>query len=251
MRKLYLILMLASSILTACQGNLQTKLKSSLDSVSYAVGIYEGDALASRLKSSKLTLNKAAYFEAVGQVLDDKDDRMSLEQATSIIIDYLSEREKKELEENLKKGAAFMKANAMKKGVHTTASGLQYQVIKEGVGTNRLSPNTDDLFEMNYTLTLIDGTKVEHEDLTKFSVDHMISGCIEGLQLMKEGDIYKFFIPQDLAYGEKGTEAIAPGASLIMEIELLKVLPKDESDESSDESDENEIPEDQSSEDEY
>lgn len=127
--------------------------------------------------------------------------------------------------ENQKKGEVFLAENAKKDGVKTTASGLQYQVIKSGSGK---TPGKKDTVKVHYHGTLIDGTvfdsSVDRGEPISFPVDGVIPGWTEALQLMKEGDKWKIFIPSNLAYGERGAgEKIAPNSTLVFEVELLAV----------------------------
>jgi FKBP-type peptidyl-prolyl cis-trans isomerase len=128
-------------------------------------------------------------------------------------------------EENKKAGMEFLAKNAKKDKVITTASGLQYQVLVEGKGA---SPKATDKVTVHYKGTLIDGTEFDssysHGAPVTFPLNGVIKGWTEGVQLMKEGAKYKFFIPSDLAYGEQGAGRAVPGnATLIFEVELLKV----------------------------
>ena len=122
-------------------------------------------------------------------------------------------------------GAAFLEANKSKPGVIVTESGLQYMVIKAGAGK---TPTASDKVTTHYTGTLIDGTKfdssVDRGKPSTFGVTQVIAGWTEALQLMKEGDKWKLFIPYNLAYGEAGRPPKIPrSATLIFEIELIKV----------------------------
>lgn len=124
------------------------------------------------------------------------------------------------------KGEDFLKENAKKEGVKTTASGLQYKVIKEGEGK---SPSATDTVTVHYRGTLIDGKEFDSShkrgEPAKFPLNRVIKGWTEGVQLMKEGAKYQFVIPAKLAYGERGTPdgAIGPNETLIFEIELIKI----------------------------
>lgn len=124
-------------------------------------------------------------------------------------------------------GADFLKENGKKEGVKTTASGLQYKVIKEGEGKN---PKATDTVRVHYRGTLLNGTEfdssIKRGEPAEFPLNRVIKGWTEGVQLMKEGAKYQFFIPSNLAYGERGTPGgpIGPNETLIFEIELLKVL---------------------------
>jgi FKBP-type peptidyl-prolyl cis-trans isomerase FklB len=126
---------------------------------------------------------------------------------------------------NLKEGQDFLAANAKKDGVKALPSGLQYSVIKSGAGK---SPKATDAVKVHYHGTLIDGTvfdsSVQRGEPISFGVTQVIKGWTEALQLMKEGDKWKLFIPSDLAYGERGAGGtIGPNAVLIFEVELLAV----------------------------
>jgi FKBP-type peptidyl-prolyl cis-trans isomerase FklB len=125
--------------------------------------------------------------------------------------------------------AKFLESNKMRKEVTTTASGLQYEVMKHGTGT--VSPLSTDKVEVHYHGTMIDGvifdSSVNRGQTAKFPLNGVIPGWTEGLQYMKEGDKFKFFIPYNLAYGERGRGAIIKGYStLIFEVELIKVNPQ-------------------------
>ena len=127
---------------------------------------------------------------------------------------------------NLEKGEAFLKENAAKEGVKTTASGLQYKVLKEGTGK---SPKATDTVEVHYKGTLLDGTEFDssykRSAPATFPLNRVIPGWTEGVQLMKEGAKYQFTIPSKLAYGESGTPGgpIPPNSTLIFEVELISV----------------------------
>jgi FKBP-type peptidyl-prolyl cis-trans isomerase len=125
----------------------------------------------------------------------------------------------------LEKGKAFLAENAKKEGVKTTPSGLQYIVITEGTGK---SPKATDVVLVHYRGTLLDGTEFDssykRNQPISFPLNQVIPGWTEGVQLMKEGAKYKFFIPSNLAYGPRGAGGvIGPDETLIFEVELLKV----------------------------
>ena len=126
----------------------------------------------------------------------------------------------------LELGDTYLKQNAAKPGVHTTASGLQYEVLTEGTGR---TPAATDKVEVNYRGTLLNGTEFDSSykrgKPIDFRLDQVIKGWTEGVQLMKEGAKYRFVIPSKLAYGQRGAGgAIGPDETLIFEVELLKVL---------------------------
>jgi FKBP-type peptidyl-prolyl cis-trans isomerase FkpA len=124
-------------------------------------------------------------------------------------------------EENKQKGLAFLAENAKKEGVKTTASGLQYLVLKEGTGR---TPAAQDSVTVNYRGTLISGKEFDSSEGITFPLNRVILGWTEGLQLMKEGAEHRLFVPSELAYGERGAGgAIGPNETLIFDVELLEV----------------------------
>ncbi|AXI04328.1 FKBP-type peptidyl-prolyl cis-trans isomerase [Aquirhabdus parva] len=127
--------------------------------------------------------------------------------------------------ENAAKGAAFLAENGKKAGVKTTASGLQYEVIKEGTGAQ---PTADDQVQVHYEGKMLDGTvfdsSIARGQPVTFPLTGVIPGWTEGLQLMKEGAKYRFYIPSKLAYGETGASTIPPNSVLTFDVELIKVI---------------------------
>jgi FKBP-type peptidyl-prolyl cis-trans isomerase len=129
-------------------------------------------------------------------------------------------------EENKAAGIAFLAENAKKPNIVTTASGLQYEVLAPGTGT--ASPSATDSVTVHYKGTTIDGEEFDSSysrgEPATFPLNRVISGWTEGVQLMKEGAKYRFFIPSELAYGEQGAgRAIGPNAALIFDVELIKI----------------------------
>ncbi len=123
--------------------------------------------------------------------------------------------------QNKKAGEAFLAENAKKEGVMTTPSGLQYQVLRPGEG---LQPKASDSVTVNYSGSFITGGQFDSGENITFPLNGVIPGWTEGLQLMKEGAKYRFFIPPALAYGESGAgRVIPPNSTLIFEVELVKV----------------------------
>jgi FKBP-type peptidyl-prolyl cis-trans isomerase FkpA len=127
-------------------------------------------------------------------------------------------------EKNKTEGEAFLAKNKTRAGVKTTASGLQYEVEKEGTGAN---PKPTDTVTVNYKGTLMDGTvfdsSYDRGQPATFVLNQVIPGWTEGVQLMKPGAKYKFYIPASLAYGEQAPPQIGPNAPLIFEVELLSI----------------------------
>jgi FKBP-type peptidyl-prolyl cis-trans isomerase FklB len=183
-----------------------------IDTKTLAAGIT--DALA-----GKLALTEAEMREVMMAFQQEMQTKM---QAKAKALD---EQNVKVAPENLKKGEEFLAANGKKEGVKTTASGLQYKVIKSGTGK---TPKSADTVKVHYHGTLIDGTvfdsSVERKEPVSFPVNGVIPGWTEALQLMKEGDKWQVVIPSKLAYGEQGAgDKIGPNSVLIFEVELLAI----------------------------
>ena len=174
---------------------------------------------------------KAAYIGTDAKMTEEEIGTALQEFQTEMITKMMEERAKKATE-NKEAGEKFLAENKTKEGVKTTESGLQYIVEKEGEGDN---PAAEDTVEVHYRGTLLDGTEFDssykRNEPAKFQLNRVIKGWTEGVQLMKKGAKYKFFIPSELAYGENGAgTTIAPNATLIFEVELLSVekAPKEE-----------------------
>lgn len=126
---------------------------------------------------------------------------------------------------NIEEGVAFLAENAKKEGVVTTESGLQYEVVEEGSGP---SPKATDTVRVHYKGTLLDGTEFDSSysrgEPAVFPLNRVIAGWTEGVQLMKQGGKTRFYIPSELAYGQRATGAITPNSTLIFDVELLEVV---------------------------
>lgn len=127
--------------------------------------------------------------------------------------------------ENIEKGKAFLALNAKEEGVKTTESGLQYKVLQEGTGSKH--PTATDKVKVHYHGTLIDGTvfdsSVNRGEPISFGLNQVIKGWTEGVQLMVVGEKTRFYIPSELAYGNRDMGVIAPGSVLIFDVELLGI----------------------------
>lgn len=196
-----------------------------MDKLSYAWGL----AMAHQLKGMGVNdLNVDDYKDAVKAVYDGIEPAMSVEEAQKLIQDYLGELQKKAEETARAAGKEFLESNKKNADVKETASGLQYVVEKEGEGAQ---PSAEDEVTVHYTGRLLDGTvfdsSVNRGEPATFPLNRVIPGWTEGVQLMKEGSKYTFFIPSDLAYGPQGIPgAIPPHSTLIFDVELIKVIKK-------------------------
>jgi FKBP-type peptidyl-prolyl cis-trans isomerase FklB len=147
------------------------------------------------------------------------------EEANAKIQAFMKKKQEAEGAEASKEGTAFLAKNAERPEVKVTDSGLQYEVLTAGTGA---SPTATETVEVHYHGTLLDGTvfdsSVDRGETIEFPLNRVIPGWTEGVQLMKEGSKYRFFIPYDLAYGARGSAPkIPPYAALIFEVELFKV----------------------------
>ena len=193
-----------------------------MDKLSYAWGI----AMASQLKGMGVeNLNLEDYCAGVKAVFEGTELAVKPEEAQQLINEYLTSLHEKATKLAREAGEKFLAENGKKEGVHTTASGLQYVVEKEGTGKQ---PKATDEVTVHYTGRLLDGkvfdSSVSRGEPATFPLNRVIPGWTEGLQLMKEGAKYVFFIPSELAYGEHGAgRDIPPHSTLIFEVELIKV----------------------------
>ena len=201
-----------------------------MDKLSYGLGLGIGQQLA---QMNIEGLNIDDFADAIRDVINGNDLKVEHREAQQIVQNYFAEQEKKLQAERAEKGKAakeagekYLAENAKKEGIITTASGLQYKVLKEGTGKQ---PKATDKVRCHYEGFLIDGTvfdsSVQRGEPAVFPLDGVIVGWTEGLQLMREGGKYRFFIPYKLVYGEGGAGAsIPPFATLVFDVELLEVL---------------------------
>ena len=199
-----------------------------MDKISYALGIGIGRQLS---QMGAADLNIDDFAQAIKDVIAG-DLKLGDAEAQQIVQEFFAKHEEKQKAEAAEKGKAakqdgekFLAENGKKEGVITTASGLQYQVLREGNGQ---SPKATDTVECHYEGTLIDGTKFDSSydrgQTATFPLNQVIAGWTEGLQLMKEGGKYRFFIPYELGYGERGAGAsIPPFSTLVFDVELVSV----------------------------
>jgi FKBP-type peptidyl-prolyl cis-trans isomerase FklB len=205
------------------------------DSLSYSIGLN----LGSNFKKMDVEINPDIFLKGLKDGVTGSEPALSEEEIRNAMDAFQKERKEKQktmmaeqqkklaelAEKNKEEGEKFLAENTKKEGVVTTASGLQYIVLKEGKGEK---PNTTDTVTVNYKGTLLDGTEFDSSykrgEPASFPLNGVIKGWTEGLQLMSPGAQYRFFIPSDLAYGKRGGgKDIGPDATLVFEVELLKV----------------------------
>ena len=193
-----------------------------MDKVSYALGIGIGRQLADMGANDIVTEDFAA---AMKDVLTGAQLQIDETEAQAMVQEYLQRKGEERLKNVKAEGEAFLAENAKKEGIVTLPSGLQYQVLQEGNGK---SPKATDQVKCHYEGTLINGkvfdSSYRRGEPATFPRNGVIAGWTEGLQLMKEGAKYRFFIPFNLAYGTRGAgQDIPPYATLIFDVELIEV----------------------------
>nr|WP_298554101.1 FKBP-type peptidyl-prolyl cis-trans isomerase [uncultured Algibacter sp.] len=218
-------------LVVSCNQTGATKkpIKTELDSVSYAIGM----DVAKNVKASFDDFDNDLFIQGFNNVTDSTDILLEENVAQQIVRTYFQKKQKADAikrqeaaAENKEAGEKFLAENKSKDGVQTTESGLQYIVLKEGTGEK---PTTASKVKVHYHGTLIDGTvfdsSVDKGQPAEFGVTQVIKGWTEGLQLMKEGAKYKFFVPSDIAYGANPRPGgvIQPNSTLIFDVELLEV----------------------------
>ncbi len=195
--------------------------------VGYSFGYLMGKGNAEAVNDLDIEKFFAGFRDGYG----NKPSAITEDEMRKTLMAYKEKRDGEAMKEIQKlgaeqaaKGAAFLAQNGKKTGVKTTASGLQYEIIKEGSGA---APTADDQVQVHYEGKMLDGTvfdsSLAREPVT-FPLSGVIPGWTEGLQLMKEGAKYRFFIPSKLAYGETGASTIPPNSVLTFDVELIKVI---------------------------
>jgi FKBP-type peptidyl-prolyl cis-trans isomerase len=203
---------------------------------SYALGMNIATGLGANLKKQGVEVDWSLVAQGLKDGAGGKGTRLSEDEAKTVLNEVQTEVRKEQQEKmrvaadkNKSEGAAFLAANKDKEGVKTLPSGLQYKVITEGTGPK---PTTTDTVVCNYRGTLINGTEFDSSykrgEPATFPVGGVIKGWTEALQLMPVGSKWQLFVPSDLAYGERGAGAeIGPNSTLIFEVELISIKPKD------------------------
>ena len=215
----------------------KTSLETEVDSVSYALGVDVATSIGTQfdvnhdlfmagymgvMDTTELLVNKD-YAKTIIQLYaqSHREEMMERQQA------LMAREAEKQYGANKEAGEKFLEENKSKEGVQVTDSGLQYIVLEEGTGEK---PTESSTVSVHYTGTLTDGTvfdsSVERGEPAQFGVTQVIKGWTEGLQLMSVGSKYKFFIPQELAYGAtpRAGGPIEPFSALVFEVELLDIV---------------------------
>lgn len=235
----FVLVVAVISTMISCNNSGITKksLETEVDSASYALGL----DIAVKLKGNFDSVDKDLFIQGISSGLDSTNVLIKFEEVDGILRTFFQkmqvEKQAKQKADALKKseeefadvkleGEKFLEANLDNEGVKVTESGLQYIVLKEGKGEK---PTAASKVEVHYHGTLTDGTvfdsSVDRDQTAKFGVSQVIKGWTEGLQLMSVGSKYKFFIPQDLAYGAFPRQGgkIRPFDALVFEVELIDI----------------------------
>ena len=210
-----------------------------VDSVSYLLGVnigsfFKGNGFAEELKEINMAQFKKGivdFLEAEGSPYDPTfTEQFDIDpnEMQRIFDEFLGKKQTYQAAKSLAEGKAFLAKNALKEGVDTTASGLQYSIESPGADY-KVAPQ--DTVWVNYKGTLIDGTVFDENENTMFVANRVIRGWTEGLGLLGEGGKATLYIPSDLAYGPRGNQSIEPNSALIFDVEVLKVgkfIPKED-----------------------
>lgn len=237
MKKIFFFALLLTNILVAQAQPVKTTpktiakpvpvLKTFNDSLSYVVGEVAAYGLTQQ-GLGDIKLNNTAFLRAINDILGKKKTLVDDMAANTLLNNYMSKQQEAKIKPAIEEGKKFLAQNKLKPGVKTTASGLQYEVIKEGTG---IKPTSVDTFVCHYRGTLLNGTEFDasynRSQPLQMAVNQVIPGWTEGLQLMAIGSKYKFYIPYDIGYGVMGNGQQIPGGStLLFEVELLDVKKK-------------------------
>jgi FKBP-type peptidyl-prolyl cis-trans isomerase len=188
---------------------------------SYALGM----DVASSFQQTGFKPDYDAFAQGLQDVLEGRETRFAKEEINSMLQEAFTGAMEKRNEGQRQAETDFLAENSKKAGIVITGSGLQYEVITEGTGAK---PGQDDTVRVNYEGTFIDGevfdSSYSRGEPTEFPLNGVIPGWTEGIQLMREGSKYRFFIPSDLGYGPQGAGPIPPYSPLIFEVELLSIV---------------------------
>src|SRR5256886_5681509 len=205
----------------------KTPLKDQKDKSSYAIGLNIG----MNFNKQKIAINPDVFVAGVKDGLAGKPQMTEAEvrETMTNLEKDMESKQKEASQKNASDGEKFLAENKKKEGVKTTASGLQYKVIKEGTGPK---PKLTDAVVANYRGTLINGTEFDSSykrgQPATFPLTGVIKGWTEALQLMKVGSKYQLFIPANLAYGDRGMGPdLGPNSTLIFEVELVGIQPSE------------------------
>ena len=216
------IYLIIAVVMSANLAIAQNKEGNKMDSLSYAIGVLIGQNIKSQGVDKIVSADLA---KALDDVFSGGKLAMDQGQANQIFSEYMTAKNKKSGASQLEEGQKFLEENKKRPEVKTTASGLQYEVLKATEGPK---PKATDKVTVHYKGTLLNGqtfdSSYDRGETIEFPLNGVIKGWTEGVQLMSVGSKYKFFIPHNLAYGEQGAGgSIKPFSTLVFEVELFKI----------------------------
>ncbi len=229
MKRLSLLAVAVSSLLVSQLGQAAEEApEANRANISYSLGMMVGQRLQGEF--SHIDLDR--FRAGVEAMLTESETELTIEQASGLLNHHRASLQAKQAEEAKAKGAAFLAENAERDGVTVTESGLQYVVLTPAEGPK---PKPSDTVKVHYEGTLIDGTvfdsSIQRGEPISFPLSGVIPGWTEGVQLMSVGSRYRFAIPPELAYGQRGAgQAIGPNEVLVFEVELLGIEAGDTAD---------------------
>lgn len=222
MKNTFSLLAVTSALaLSAATAQAEVNLEDSQQKVSYSIGIL----IAGQLANDFDDLDLDAFVAGFNQNYNGESTALTPQEAMLTVQAYQRDQQVAQSANSLAESEAFLAQTAQQEGVEITKSGLQYKVLEQGSGAQ---PQATDTVTVHYRGTLMDGQEFDSSysrgEPTSFPLNGVIPGWTEGLQLMKEGSKYEFYIHPDLAYGERGSGgAIGPNAALVFQVELIKV----------------------------
>ena len=226
MKKLVIAVALPSLLFSSFSADLNTN----DDKITYTIGNQIGSSLQAANESIKL--DQKILFEAISDSLKKNKSQLDKKAMSAAMTELqakmekvIQEKNKKQIVANKAESEKFLSQNKIKKGVKTTASGLQYRVVKSGAGEK---PKATDTVKVKYKGSLVNGKEFDSSEnapsgTVEIPLNGVIPGWIEGLQLMPVGSTYEFFIPAKLAYGDTAPPSIGPSRVLIFEVELVGI----------------------------
>jgi len=209
------------------------KMKTTQEKMSYLSGFDLGQKVITNVKASNFPMSNESFIYGLKEALEGKANALSEEEIKQVVAEFQKnqpqqpndQQQQEAIAKVKKEGEDFLAANKLKDSVTTTASGLQYKILREGTGK---APAETSTVTVHYRGKLINGVVFDESygrgEPTTFALNQVIKGWTEGLQLMKEGAKFEFYIPNNLAYGERQAgQIIMPGAALVFEVELIAV----------------------------
>ncbi len=226
---LFILIAVSASAVDRAKYSRKALLKSDLDRASYSIGL----SLGQDFKARSIMINPDIIAMGIRDVLEGNTTQLTQEEAIAALqqLQAIAAAKQQEVldkmaETNKAAGEAFLAENGKRDGVVTTESGLQYEILTAGSGS---IPKVSDQVTVDYRGTFIDGTEFDSSygrgEPASFSVEGIIPGWTEALQMMKEGGKWKIYVPSDLAYGAQGAPpVIEPNTTLVFEVELKEII---------------------------